>query len=113
MLDLDRTDHDRWTLAQAHLDAGDPIRAAAVLTEMGAGEASSPLAARMLLARALFASAQLGRAEAVVRSVVADRPDEAHAHLLLARVLQRTGRRAEAQGSLRLVAAMSPQLLQG
>lgn len=51
---------------------------------------------RLLLARAYFHSAQLGRAERVVRAVLADDPDEPYANLVLGRTLQRLGRHDEA-----------------
>lgn len=63
-------------------------------------------AARELLARAYFHSAQLGRAETTARALLADDPANAYAALLLARVLQRRSRRAEAQSVLNLAAAL-------
>lgn len=51
---------------------------------------------RLLLARAYYHSAQLGRAERVTRAILVDDPDEAYANLLLGRTLQRQGRAAEA-----------------
>lgn len=56
----------------------------------------------LLLARAYFHSAQLERAAAAAREVIAQSPDDAYAHLLLGRSLQRAGRRDEARGPLRL-----------
>ena len=47
---------------------------------------------RLLLARSYFHSAQLGRAETVVRAVLVEHPDEAYANLVLGRTLQRQGR---------------------
>lgn len=51
---------------------------------------------RLMLARAYYHSAQLGRSETVVRAILVDDPDEPYANLLLGRTLQRRGRRAEA-----------------
>ena len=99
-------DYFDFTLADTFFQTHDYALAATILRRMGAEEPGSPLAARMLLARALFSSAQLGRAEALLRSVVAEHPDEAYAHLMLGRVLQRRGRGQEARGPLRLAAAM-------
>ena len=99
-------DYFDHTLAEAMVEDRDFSAAATLLRRLGAEQPSAPLAARMLLARALYSSAQLGRAEALLRSVVADRPDEAYAHLMLGRVLQRAGRAEEARGPLRLAAAM-------
>ncbi len=55
---------------------------------------------RLLLARAYFHSAQLNRAERVVRAVLADDPDEPYANLVLGRTLQRLGRPDEAKPHL-------------
>ncbi len=57
---------------------------------------------RLLLARAYYHSAQLGRAEAVLVRLVEEEPTDAYAHLLLGRTLQRAGRRAEAARPLAL-----------
>ncbi|BCJ35345.1 hypothetical protein Athai_28480 [Actinocatenispora thailandica] len=59
-----------------------------------------------LAGRAYFASAQLGRAETVLRELVAARPDDAYGRLLLGRTLQRQGQADDATGELRLAAAM-------
>ena len=61
--------------------------------------------ARTLLARAYFHSAQLGRAEAVARTLVQDRPDDPYAALLLGRTLQRMSRAQEAAAHLAVAAA--------
>ena len=58
--------------------------------------------ARLLLTRAYFHSAQLSRAEAAAREVLAEAPDDPYAHLMLGRTLQRAGRPDEARGPLRL-----------
>ncbi len=58
--------------------------------------------AHLLLARAYFHSAQLGRAESAAREVIAEAPDDPYAHLLLGRTLRRAGRPEEARGPLRL-----------
>ncbi len=57
---------------------------------------------RLLLARAYFRSAQLGRAEAALVRVIEDAPTDAYAHLLLGRTLQRAGRHDEAARPLAL-----------
>ncbi|WP_223277676.1 tetratricopeptide repeat protein [Janibacter sp. YB324] len=63
---------------------------------------TAPAEIHLLLARCYFHSAQLGRAEAAAREVIAEAPDDAYAHLLLGRTLQRAGRADEARGPLRL-----------
>ena len=57
---------------------------------------------RLMLARAYFHSAQLGRAESTLRRIVEESPTDAYAHLLLGRTLQRTGRHSEAAQPLAL-----------
>lgn len=70
-------------------------------------------AARELLARSYFHSAQSGRAADVARDLLDRDPGNAYAALLLARSLQRTAgsdeaRRVEARAVRRLAEAMSP-----
>ncbi|MBW8731468.1 MAG: tetratricopeptide repeat protein, partial [Terrabacter sp.] len=57
---------------------------------------------RLMLARAYFQSAQLGRAEATLNEVIEQSPTDSYAHLLLGRTLQRAGRHAEAARPLAL-----------
>ena len=61
---------------------------------------------RLLLARAYFQSAQLGRAEATLVRVIEQAPTDSYAHLLLGRTLQRAGRHAEAARPLALAEAL-------
>ncbi|MFI8182774.1 tetratricopeptide repeat protein [Actinacidiphila glaucinigra] len=65
------------------------------------------MAVRMLLARSYYFSAQLSRAEAELRDLLRAEPQDAHAHLLLGRTLERQGRLAEAAPHLRLADAMT------
>ena len=62
--------------------------------------------AALLLARAYYQSAQLGRAEAAARALIEADPTDVYAVLLLARTLQRGGRHAEAGTWLRRLDAM-------
>jgi Flp pilus assembly protein TadD len=57
---------------------------------------------RLMLARAYFGSAQLGRAEMTLRDLVEDSPADGYVHLLLGRTLQRQGRHDEARRHLTL-----------
>ena len=57
---------------------------------------------RLLLARAYFHSAQLGRAEATLNRITTESPTDGYAHLLLGRTLQRAGRHDEAARPLAL-----------
>ncbi|WP_329460004.1 tetratricopeptide repeat protein [Streptomyces sp. NBC_01497] len=63
------------------------------------------VATRLLLARAYYHSARLGKAEEQLRAVVERDPVEAYAHLMLGRTLERQGRAAEAATHLRIAAA--------
>ena len=57
---------------------------------------------QLLLARAYFGSAQLGRAESVLRELVAKAPADGYLHLLLGRTLQRQARHEDARRHLAL-----------
>lgn len=59
-------------------------------------------AARLLLARSYYHSAQLAKAEAAARGVLESDPTDSYAALLLGRSLERQGRREEATQFLRL-----------
>ncbi|HEV7147928.1 MAG TPA: tetratricopeptide repeat protein [Pedococcus sp.] len=88
-------------------DHGDPIGAARALADLvvEAREAEvlhDTTELRMLLARAYFGSTQLGRAESVLRELVAERPTDGYVHLLLGRTLQRQGRHDDARQHLTL-----------
>jgi Flp pilus assembly protein TadD len=96
----------RW--ARELLDARDPLGALELLgpaLDGGTGD----LAVQLLAARAYYASAQLGRAEATLRRVVDLAPDDAWALHALGRTLERAGRPDEAAPYLRLAAAMCPE----
>ncbi len=108
----------RLSLAQGLFDRGDFREAALALAELveeiegaAAGE-TTPTAddgvlhgtddLRLLLARAYYHSAQLGRAEVTLTRITTESPTDAYAHLLLGRTLQRAGRHAEAARPLAL-----------
>lgn len=96
---------DRWEHATYLFDAGDHVAAARVLEGLVADEPGA-VALRLLLARAYYHSAQLGRAEAQLRELLELAPSDGYAHLLLGRTLQRRSRHAEAASHLRLAGAM-------
>lgn len=91
---------------QLFFEAADYVTAAQVLADVVDADPDK-VGPRLLLARAYYHSAQLGRAESTLREVVERAPTEAYAHLMLGRTLQRQGRREEARPFLRLAAAMS------
>lgn len=99
------TTSERFARAHGLFDTGDAAAAAAILAEL-ATEFPDDRAVRLLLARAYYHSAQLGRAEDEARALVATDPAHGYAHLLLGRTLQRQSRHDEARGPLRLAAAM-------
>jgi Flp pilus assembly protein TadD len=95
---------DELRRAQLLLDAGQPADAVRVV-EPVVQAAPEHVAALELQARALFASAQLGRAEQALRALVDRRPDSGWARFALARTLERLGR-PEAAEHRRVAAAL-------
>lgn len=81
-------------------DAGDTADAGENIETYSLGDAP------LLLARAYYQSAQLGRAEAAARALTEADPTDVYAALLLARTLQRRGRHAEAGTWLRRLDGM-------
>ena len=98
--------YDRYALAQAQLDAGQPLEAARTL-EPVADEL--PTAGLVLLARALFGSARLDPAREVLLRVVEQAPTDDWAHFALGRVEQRRGDTEAALRHVRLAAALAPR----
>jgi predicted Zn-dependent protease len=96
----------RYDRAKMFFAAKDFVTAAKMLRDLVA-EVPDDLALRLLLARAYFHSAQLGRAESELREVLSRDPVGDYAHLLLGRTLQRQSRHAEAATHLRLAEAMT------
>lgn len=96
----------RYDTGKLFFDARDYITASGWLAEVVEQEPEHE-AARMLLARAYYHSAQLGRAENQLREIIDRNPVEAYAYLMLGRTLQRQGREDEAVRYMRLSAAMT------
>ncbi len=99
--------HDRWVRAQSLFDDRAYREAAVLLRELVESPQSAEFGhalidVRLLLARALFHSAQLNGALATAEALLIDEPGEAYAHLLAGRSLQRLNRREEAAGHLKL-----------
>ncbi|MEV8530451.1 tetratricopeptide repeat protein [Streptomyces sp. NPDC051211] len=97
---------ERWERAQLFFRAREYTTAARILVTV-TGEAPAQLAPRLLLARAYFHSAQLGRAETELRGILERWPVEDYAQLMLGRTLERQGRAAEAAAHVRIAAAMA------
>jgi Flp pilus assembly protein TadD len=101
----------RLALAEGLLERGDHLGAAAAYAELVDEAAREDLghgttALRTTLARAYFGSAQLGRAEALLRELVEESPDDGYLHLLLGRTLQRQRRHEEARRHLALASVL-------
>lgn len=102
---LEDSTHDRWLRAQTLFEERSYREAAVLLTELleDPGEVVHELTdVRLLLARALFHSAQLDGTIRIATELLEHDPNEPYAHLLLGRSLQRKGRTDEAQPHLRL-----------
>ncbi|MFF4096746.1 tetratricopeptide repeat protein [Streptomyces sp. NPDC001834] len=97
---------DRWDRAQMFFEAKEYMTAARILEGL-VEEAPEQVSPRLLLARAYYHSARLGRAEEQLRAVLERDPVEPYARLMLGRTLERRGRDAEASGHLRMAAALS------
>ena len=97
----------RLEWARSLFDHGDFSAAAIALTEL-VDEADTATTLhgtadlRLLQARAYFGSAQLTRAESVLRGLVEAAPDDGYLHLLLGRTLQRQARHDDARRHLAL-----------
>ena len=105
--------YDRYRFAEDQFAHRDYLRAARVLEELLEEAAERPDdvghglgEARLLLARAYYHSAQLRRAEATARDLLADHPTDAYAALLLARTLERGSRHHEADAAFRVAEAL-------
>ncbi|MFE6777930.1 tetratricopeptide repeat protein [Streptomyces sp. NPDC057702] len=96
---------EEYERAQLLFEAKDYAAAARTLHSL-VESAPENRAARMLLARAYYHSAQLTRAEGELRTVLEQDPSEAYAHLMLGRTLERQSREEEAARHLRLARAM-------
>lgn len=102
----DDTTLDEFRRAQASFDAGQRAEAVRLLDGVLAAEPSTA-AALELRACALFASAQLRRAEQAFRELVERAPDDAWCRAALARTLERQGRSSEAAGQWRIAQALT------
>lgn len=97
-----------YRAAERLLAARDPRGALRLLDSVIAAHPENT-AARLLRARAFFASAQLRSAEQEFTLVLEREPDNAFAHFALARTHERSGRHEQARRHFRLAAALDPQ----
>ncbi|MDF2708028.1 MAG: DsbA family oxidoreductase [Nonomuraea muscovyensis] len=98
---------ERLRHAESLLDQRDPLGALTLLRPL-LDDHGDDRGVRMLAARAYYASAQLGRAEATLERLVAETPDDSYARHLLGRTLQRQGRSGEAEPHLAMASVMTP-----
>ncbi|MER6649150.1 tetratricopeptide repeat protein [Streptomyces sp. NPDC000971] len=103
------TPADRWDRAQMFFEAKEYLTAARILGGL-VQEVPEQVAPRLLLARAYYHSARLGKAETELREVLERNPVEDYARLMLGRTLERQGRQSEADTHLRMVKAMAEDL---
>ena len=102
---------EEYRRAQLFFDAKAYSDAALILVPIVEAEPGHG-AARLLLARAYYHSAQLRRAEEELRRVLAADPVDGYAHLMLGRTLERQGGRTEeAATQLRLAEALGQSLV--
>lgn len=97
--------YSEFRRAEVQLEFGQPLAAARIVGPV-VEAAPESTAALELYARALFASAQLGRAEGAFRDLVDRCPDDGWARLGLARTLERRGRADEGAGHRRVAQAL-------
>lgn len=100
--------YERYQLGQAYVADGDGLSAARVLEPAVEAEPTSA-ALWLLLARAYFVSALLGRAEAAFARVLEIDPTDDHARFGLGRTLERQSRHDEALAQYRIAVALSPE----
>ncbi|MFM9627288.1 tetratricopeptide repeat protein [Streptomyces galilaeus] len=105
------TPAERWERARLFFDAKEYTAAARVLAGL-VEEVPDQTGLRLLLARAYYHSAQLGRAETELRAIVERDPVEHYARLMLGRTLERQGRHAEARPHLRIASAFTGDFAQ-
>ncbi|HZG93924.1 MAG TPA: tetratricopeptide repeat protein [Mycobacteriales bacterium] len=97
--------YSEYRRAHEFLAAGHPVDAAAIVTPV-VQQAPEHTGALELQARALFMSAQLGRAETALTELVRRCPDDGWARIALARTLERSSRHHEAAAHRGVAAAL-------
>jgi Tfp pilus assembly protein PilF len=98
---------EEYRQALLFMRVGEPAHAARILAPIVVAEPTND-EARLQLALAYFATAQLNRARAELSVLVERDPSDHYSHHVLGRTLERLGRPAEALPHLRIAAAMSP-----
>jgi tetratricopeptide (TPR) repeat protein len=101
----DATFADDYEAARRRFDAGEFAEAAPLFADLVDRSVLEPplhgtTELRLYLARSYYHSAQLARAEEIVRAMLVDDPDDHYALLVLGRTLQRQSRHEEARPHL-------------
>jgi tetratricopeptide (TPR) repeat protein len=101
----DATFADDYEAARRRFDAGEFAEAAPLFADLVDRSVLEPplhgtTELRLYLARSYYHSAQLARAEEIVRAMLEDNPDDHYALLVLGRTLQRQSRHEEARPHL-------------
>lgn len=97
---------ERWARAQQFFEAQEYVTAAGILEGLVA-EVPEQVGPRLLLARAYYHSARLGKAETELLAVLERDPVEQYARLMLGRTLERLGRDGDATPHLRMASALA------
>ena len=100
--------HSEYLRAELFLGSGQPIEAARILEPVVAAHPGDA-AVLELLARSCFASAQLVRAEGLLRQLVELAPADGWARRALARTLERQSRHDEAAPHHRMADALGAE----
>ena len=100
------TTYERYRLGESYVVAGDPLAAARILEPAVEAEPDSATL-WLLLARAYFASARLGRAQAAYERLIELDPTDHHAHFGAGRALERQSRYGDALTHYRIAQALA------
>ena len=107
-----------YEAARARFEAGEYREAAALFVELVDRSALEPplhgtTELRLYLARSYYHSAQLSRAEEILRAMLVDSRDDHYALLLLGRTLQRQSRHDEARPHLAMAKLLGGYDIEG
>jgi len=109
---------DDYEAARERFDAGEFAEAAPLFAELVDRSVMEPplhgtTELRLYLARSYYHSAQLARAEEIVRAMLVDNPDDHYALLMLGRTLQRQSRHDEARPHLAMAKLLGGYDIEG
>ena len=109
---------DDYEAARERFDAGEFAVAAPLFAELVDRSVLEPplhgtTELRLYLARSYYHSAQLARAEEILRAMLVDNPDDHYALLMLGRTLQRQSRHDEAKPHLAMAKLLGGYDIEG